>query len=326
MLHGLAAFNFYMIVERELWYGSPVGRRGDVRTERFDFYRRLLSTIEETNLPALERVVQVAVCQVRDYDRLEKASTLFSPLPPLVFESKMTAEMLCDERRFGFGRCIQIEHEGQARHWRGLLDRMRVPHDLTDTDAEPAILDRYRLLVAPTFEFASAAAQEALVRYAEDGGTLVIGPDVPELDERMAPLSVLGEFTKKPVAKLSDSPTAVLFEIGRGRIVLLDQALPRGAAGTPHPAEGLLDRLLDLAAVEIPQMSPDPDIECATFRGDGREIVLAANPGSERRVVDVSGWGARRLVDLWTGETFHLSGQEALAFGPYTVRVLELKR
>ena len=324
LMHGIRAFNFYMIVDRERWYGSPVKRNGEVEARTFGFFRRFNELLSRTDLPAMERVVQAGVVRGRDYDRLEKAASLFSPVPPLVIETHLDAEAMCDEGMLGLSRCVQIEHDRQINAWRALLDEAGVPYDLPDTDADPAVLARYRLLFAPTFEFASRAMQEVLIDYARGGGTLVVGPDIPEMDERMREAGVLGDHTKMPAGKLLSEPVCVWFECGRGRIVLLAQPLPAGPSEKAPWSAGLAAELIRMAGVETPFVPTDRAVQTTLFREDGRRILFVANPTADRRVADLPAEGASRLVDLWTDQRFEASGRIQLELAPYTVRILEV--
>ena len=46
LMHGIKGMNFYMIVERERWYGSPVRRDGSIRERHYEFFRKLLSSLD----------------------------------------------------------------------------------------------------------------------------------------------------------------------------------------------------------------------------------------------------------------------------------------
>jgi beta-galactosidase len=278
------------------------------------------------DLAALPRACDVAVCRVRDYDRLEKAASLFSPLPPLFTDFVMSAEAACDERTLGLSRCVQIEHDVQGRAWSTLLDRAGVPFDLTDTDAAGELLARYRLLIAPTFEFASRGAQETLLRYAENGGTLVVGPDVPERDERMADGRVLGERMKLPTEKLLSSPTCVAFDQGRGRIVLVSAPLPAQPPESGHWSGPLLARLLHLARARAPFVPADRAVETTLFTDGAREVLFVANPTAVPRVADLPAEGAARLVDARSGTTYRADDRVTIDAPPYTVRIFEVQR
>jgi beta-galactosidase len=326
LMQGVRAINFYMIVERERWYGSPITRTGEPREPNFSFFRDLLALLNRLDLAALPRVCDVAVCRVRDYDRLEKAASLFSPLPPLFTDFVMSAEAACDERALGLSRCVQIEHDVQGRAWSTLLDRAGVPFDLTDTDVAGDRLARYRLLIAPTFEFASRRAQEALLTYAFGGGTLVVGPDVPERDERMADLRVLGERMKLPTEKLLSSPTCVSFDHGRGRIVLVSAPLPAQPQETGHWSGPLLARLVDLAGARAPFVPADQAVETTLFADGAREVLFVANPTAVPRTADLPADGAARFVDAWTGTVYRADDRVAIDAPPYTVRILEVRR
>lgn len=324
LMLGIRAINFYMLADRERWYGAPITEDGEIRKDRFNFYRSLNDLIERTALPSMERVVQVAVATLRGYDRLEKAANLFSPLPPLVLENIAGPEMLCDENDFGFSSCIQIEHARQQSAWIKLLDNEGVGCDRTDTQAAPEILERYRLLIAPMFEFAALDDQQALVDFASGGGTLVIGPLFPEQDEKMQQNSVIGQYTKRPSEVLLTKPDCVVFPCGRGRIVLVSELLPVEPT-VGHWSVSLLRRLLEMADVETPFVPEDRTCRSVLYRLENRQILFVANPTKVDRIAEIPAAKSLRLVDVFSGESIGvINGRAWINLAPFTVRVFEV--
>ena len=125
LMHGVKGFNLYMLVERDRWYGSPVGTDGQRRAEHFEEIRRLVAAVDprpagtdpppggtdpppagtdptpagtppagtdppiggtDPGLWALQRPVMVGIMVVRDYERLCLCSALTDPYPPAVLD------------------------------------------------------------------------------------------------------------------------------------------------------------------------------------------------------------------------------------------------
>jgi beta-galactosidase len=191
-MHGAKAVNFYMLVERERWYGSPITRDGRQRPAQWEFFRDFQRWFARTRINELTKQASALLLSARDYERLSQATTLLDPLPPLT-PGILPAKLHASADTFGFAEAIPIAYE---RQWSALfhgLSAAKVPFDCGNTSQDLAALRRYRMVLCPTYEFMSAEVQARLADYARAGGVLVIGPLWPELDDRMRPYAALRE-------------------------------------------------------------------------------------------------------------------------------------
>jgi Glycosyl hydrolases family 35/Beta-galactosidase trimerisation domain len=320
MAFGLRGFNFYMAVERERWYGSPITRHGKLRENYAQFYRRLNRFINGSGIFEMEREVDALILRGRDYDRLEKAADLLSPLPPLVTEKFLGAAERCHEGNFGFQRVVQIDHETQFDAWYDGLSRARIPFAVSDTDIDPAILARYKVVFVPTFEFMGRTAQAKLREFAEAGGSVIMGPDVPALDELLVEFSELDHYAARPIHKLDCVPDTLVFNAGAGRIILVN-----GLFGEDRE---LSDRLVAEVCRHIQLQSVFPasaPCETSTFVDhEGRRIVFLINPTDQLRRPRIETGEQVTLRDLLTEETYFGRGEVFVDIDPYSVRPLEV--
>jgi beta-galactosidase len=190
LMHGVRTGNFYMLVERERWYGSPIRRDGERRADRFDLYRKLIAAIHDTGLPSLRRDARVGLLVPRTPERLAAVTSLCAPLTPILLGfAGMGHEETSWEDPLGFAGPIQIEGPRILRALETALSRAHVSYVLVDEDLPLERLLERQILIAPTFEIASPALLDRLEAFARaDGRRLLLGPRRPSVDETLAPL------------------------------------------------------------------------------------------------------------------------------------------
>ncbi len=350
-MHGLKAINYYMIVERERWTGSPITRDNRRREPYFQFYQRLNRMLHEHDLASFRKRSDILLLANRDYDRLEAAVQLVSP-PSMWFSGLpgLSRALLASDDDLGLGDVIQAEKDVWFQTMFKALALAQYAYGVSEVALSLDELKRYPAVLVATFAFMDTAEQEKLVAYAQAGGTLIIGPRAPRLDARMRPAVVLGEHLAQPVGRLAEAvvqdvplravdlfdeepllsvegkAAAYVRPLGQGRIVHLGFLPP--APVTPQSVATfarLLDGLLARLGLEKPVTSDDPTIDVTLHEHEGRRIVFAANPSDEAKKSIIRLAGAREWKDLWTGEA--LSGQDgaiSVAIEPWTVKVWEV--
>ena len=198
-----------------------------------------------------------------------------------------------------------------------------------DTDIAPERLSEYRAALVPTFEFMSAESQSRLVEFAEAGGTLIVGPEIPDRDAFMEAGEVLGRRMRRPTDKICGEPECVEFACGEGRIVLLTDTAP--APGKPEEKVWLsvLKEVLERAGVRRFYAASIPGIETALHEnpgGKGGRVLFAANPSDRAAEARIPLESPGRFRDLLTGEEFNCPETLVLPLEAYTVRMLEVLR
>jgi len=319
---GLRGMNFYMIAERERWYGSPIKRDGELRGKYADFFLRFNQFIDESAILTKDRVVDALVLRCRDYDRLEKAADLLSPLPPLVFGKKLGAAERCHEGHFGFDYPIQIEHETVFDAWITGLTKEKIAFNISDTDINAEMLALYKVVFLPTFDFMSRRAQMMLAQYAEEGGILVIGPDIPSMDEVMNQFSTLDIYSSRPVHKLDCEPDTFVFNAGAGRIVLVNGLFDESS----NDFKNITKTVIQFTKL-IPIFPASGSCETSTFTGaDKRTILFIINPTDAPQRPRITTGGGLMFIDLLTNEEFHGGDYILVHLDPYSIRPLEVKQ
>jgi beta-galactosidase len=294
-MHGARGFNLYMAVERDRWYGAPVGVDGSRRPHAFDATRRLVQTFKEVGFHGLERRAEVALLHVREYGRLGLCTSLLDPLPPMALSViGLGEEEVCSDETFGLEGAVQHE---VARVWRRAeeaLAHLHLTHDIVDSGASAQTLQRYRLLLVPSFDFMDRALLSRLSAFVEEGGRLLLAPRRPGLDETMGAL--LGEVPPHVLSAEDD----------------LEETLRQIASE------------LGLAGVDA---AVHPEVDVVLYReGRAPRVVFVANRTRESRTTrlpDLETPGAEAW-DALSGVPVNL--KEPIHLAPYEVRMVQIAR
>jgi beta-galactosidase len=138
LLTGVRAWNWYMLVEREHWYGSPIDRHGDIRPDDAQLYRRTTSLVRDLDWWSLKRDARVVLLRDRDHDRRQAgrriANEVNAVLDPLQFPA-------------GLREVHGDVQEEFLQEWRLALESAGLDFDEGSTDAPPPDLGSYSLVV-----------------------------------------------------------------------------------------------------------------------------------------------------------------------------------
>ena len=179
---GARGLGFFMVVDRDRWYGAPVTVQGELRPPA-EWLRRLLASLREVGWTRLRRRTRAAVVMSRAESRFAIASSLVDPLSPVVAE--LLTRHLGPEGAAALGR-----DPSPPLHRRWLdatfsaLDRAGVPFAIIDEQAPDEIWREHTLFIAPTLDRVDRALWLRLRAAAERGAQVIAGPSRPGRDER----------------------------------------------------------------------------------------------------------------------------------------------
>jgi beta-galactosidase len=184
LMYGIKAFNFYMLVERDRWQGSPITRHGERRAEYASFYAQFTEFLNKWQFWRFCRTPSVLVLLSYDLGRFEAANSTLNfahtdlyGLPWALFD---------DTRDLG------LRFDRAAPSWlatlKHLLRSACIDYDIADTHIDLARLAEYDTVFVQSCDFLARADQERLLAYIPN---LILGPGVPYLDEYLRPYSVL---------------------------------------------------------------------------------------------------------------------------------------
>ncbi len=303
-MNGMKAVNFYMLVERERWQGSPITRHGDFRSEYAPFYARLSAFLERYPIWEFERERNALLMFNYDLSRHVKMLTTLHVahadllgLPREAFEIDVDFGLESDPRREGnFDR-----PDSWLRQAASALAEQGVSVDMADTHIDPKRLDRYPAVYLQSVDFMDPLDQAALIGYVEDGGTLVFGPTIPSRDPSMRQTEVFGRFL--------DAPGRT--QMGNGELIWADStSLP-----------GIVDDLSPASSIRLASGPGD----LAVFRRGEETLVFLANPTGCAIDATILSDGDRVFETVWgPAELLSSRGRLDVELPPYTIRIFDV--
>lgn len=336
LMHGIAGINFYMLVERERWVGSPIDRFGGVRKNHFKFYTMLNKLIKRIDYVNLTKKSEGILLINRDYARLELASSLLTPIPLI---GNITPEQYVNEQVLGFDNIIQLEYSLQ---WDALyhgFGMAKYAVTLGDTQMPLDKLLSYKMVTVPTFDFMTRSVQKKLLDYAMHGGCLVIGPSVPHLDENMEECNIIAKymlsasgkihkltindmtpgnvhfFNGEPVLAVDEGVIIYQTSVGRGSIIQIGFLFPHISEHNQTGLTRVIDSIASAAGLTRLIDCPDPQIEVTVHTSNDRQVMFLANTGNSKKEVDLDLVYTDAVIDRVVGPRIRLK--------PYSVRILE---
>jgi beta-galactosidase len=325
LMHGIKGFSRYMIVERNRWLDSPVRLDGRVREDHFAMFHRVNEVLEQHDFVSLRRQADVLLLANRDYDRLEAASVLVS-FPGDFLEtpsgfSEYPTFMTVSEKSLGFQEPIQVAKANWFTDCYSGLTQTGYPFLLSDTALAPERWTRFKALVLSSYEYLNASLQRNLVEFAKTGGTVVLGPQLPKLDERMRQdetlASTLLAADKQPL-KSGGVEIGNLYQVGQGRIVHVTD--------WTNPAQALEAALQDLGLLRFSRNDARLDVTLhRPADGSGRLVVFVANPTAEAIEAEVDlNVNLKSIQEIWEGRLVQAKGRTLSdALPPYTIKIYE---
>ena len=289
-MFGLKAINYYMLVERDRWMGSPLTAHNKIRHSYFDFYRHWNSFLKKNQFHEWNLQSDLLILSNYDTERVLKALKVVEGHPV----HSLPEELGYAESPSLFQHRLEEEHpRWDANQWAYVL-KHHLPVHCSDTVASFEKLKGHKAVWVVTFEMMERASQERLRHFAEEGGTLILGPVVPSLDENAKPFTCFTELEKSREAK-----------IGKGKLVLL-----------PKWDEVEIEKALTGAGIHPVMDSLPPGILATRFTRDGKELYFFANPGDQ----PLSFKPSKKLTPLYGGGDGKIA-HEQLNLQPWSVSV-----
>ncbi len=224
LMHGIKGINYYMAVERDRWLGSPIGRVGELR-DGSDFYGEILALLRDIDWTSYRRRNDVLLLDVREYEQHAYVARVVSPpfgppiLGPLEAVGRaygaLATRFPTRHALLGLGVDVPSAVRDFTEASWAQLTAAHIPFAVGDSASGTEWLGRFRVVVAPGFRYMTRETQQTLANYAIAGGRLVIGPEIPSVDEWMTPCPVLSDVVSS-VTRLPqpDQLPAVLARLG----------------------------------------------------------------------------------------------------------------
>lgn len=341
-MHGIKGVNFYMIVERERWYGSPIRRNGKIREEYFEFYKKLNQVIKENEIYKFNKKQEAIILLHLEYDRLQLASSLFSPFPVDFISGiiGIPVEYWVSENNLGFSCCIQKEYQN---FWESLYKgfcSLGYPVDLGSTQIPLDKLSKYKLIILPTFDFMEKETQEKFKNLLKEGATILTGPRIPEENEfslsfpngrikeikyKDLILKDVEYFQDVPLIELEGKCLCYYKNFEKGKIIHLGCLLPCIKKEIPAGLKEIIEKISLFANLKKYFISRDPYIETVLQENLEKKILYVANISKEKKETQIEFEGKFLFKELSKGKEIAGENKITLKIEPFTILIFEVK-
>lgn len=305
LMGGARAVNFYMIVERERWLGSPLSNKGKRREDMAELYERFNKFLAESEWLKASPQNQGLLIHTREAQWLEAAFMRplsfaeYRYLAPGLHSVKEPAGLLGE----GAPTAAQAREFYEAS--RAYTASSHFSFGIADSAVAGDKLKRHAFVVASAGAFMDEGLARRLRSYVEEGGLLVLGPGFPKLNGRFEPLRAFEDLAPE-----AGKPLAV----GDGKLLLL-------GAWDAKAVSAFLRKGKVFAEFEL----SDPTLELALHKSAGRILLFVRNPHAEERKASVLREGKFVLKPLWASGKF-LGGVEEreVTLAPHEIKVWEV--
>jgi hypothetical protein len=157
LLCGVRGWNFYMLVERDQWYGSPIGRRGEVRPDA-TLHQHLNAFLRDLDWWSLQRETPVLLLHRPEVVHAANARMRSNATAAILDETQLPTALRHP------GDPARRQHDAVIDAWRRELENRGIDFDEGSADAPPRDLSRYAMVVVPGGD--APAVQHPAVRHA----------------------------------------------------------------------------------------------------------------------------------------------------------------
>ncbi len=296
--YGVRGMSLYMAVDRDRWYGAPIDSSGQPRAETYD-WKNFLRALSDIEFHRLTRRAEVGLVLPREYSRLSRATHLLGMFSPITLEAIGGSPVeACSEEALGFAGPIQVLWWKMIARFAEALTAAGVPYVYIDGESPTERFDGLRVLIAPSYEYASEPRWERLCAFAKEGGHVVFGPALPHLDESMQPR----EF---------ETPA-------HGKRVLIDEL---------EDATRVVGEIVQELHLEAPFRASPAPIETTLHEDErGPRVLFVINPSPDHAQAEIVLPHAMLFEDVMTQEHFDGSDVLSIALPPYACRMLTVRR
>ncbi|MBI4115856.1 MAG: beta-galactosidase [Candidatus Omnitrophica bacterium] len=326
LLGGICGWNWYMLVNRDNWYMSPINEWGRTRPELYSVFQELVHVFKQMDPPSLEKLTDVAVT-INPIQYAARTLTHNSAILVALYNADVDYELF--DPRLGVPHTKILFYSGNQ--W---LDR-QVQKNLRSYVEKGGILVAFRNFPRKDEEFQPSD----LIGFHEPSRILFefkrkfdvqLAPNRPKISVVSSVFSfdhVAGKKIEAQLGPYGKHTIGYRKKIGKGELIHL---------GFEPTAEVILE-LLHYLKIPLYAYSPTREVKTALFcRGDKKKCYLVAvNNGNEEKsalvhIPYLRGKGRLVVRDLFTREKESLSSDRAVKF---TVslsrkdgRVFEFKR
>ncbi len=276
LLGGVVGWNWYMLVNRDNWYMSPINEWGRVHPELYEVFQQLVSVFYKMNPPSLKKITEVGVV----FNPIQYATRTMShnhPVLSALDEASIDYDLF-DPR---YGHCDKkiVFYSGNQWLDRGSQENLRKyvekggilvafrSYPRKDEDFKPCSVIGFEDPASILFEF----KRKFKVRLDADLPPVEVLSSVYTFDDLKGKkiMADLGGYGKQTVGYIR--------EIGKGKIVHLGF----------EPTRALMMEILKAFRIPLGAYSSTRHIKTALFRRNHHYYLVAVNNGIEDKSASI---------------------------------------
>jgi beta-galactosidase len=324
LMHGVKGINLYMFVNRERWYGSPVGKEGQVREPLYTWVKDLFRAMKDSSFESLTRDASLAILLPAEYSALASVTSAAEPLTPLMFELfGFTQKDLAKEGSFGLRATVQREGPRLAELWKETLQRANRSYSMIEGNLVPSDPRRHKVIFVPTLDFIDEALTARLLSYTERGGVVVIGPQLPDLDPKFLPNVAFAELGAQIAHERHVAhDDHCITKHGEGAFWFIQQR----AFDDVSRLSAIVQKIHDTLSLPAPLKVQNVDYSCFRDAFGELKVLFVASASEQEKTAIVTEPSIVSLFDPLSKETFTPNnGELSIQVSPWTVRMLLAK-
>ena len=276
MLGGVAGWNWYMLVNRDNWYMSPINEWGRVRSELYDVFKQLVTVFNAIHPPSLSDITEIAVT----FNPLQYAARTLSHNSPILvalYESDIHYE-LCDPRTnncmkdflfYSGNQWLEAESQQNLRKYvedGGTLIAFR-DYPRKDDNFQPSSIIGFEEPKSTLFEFKRKFQ-------------IQLAPGRPKIDMVSSVYRFEGDGAQKIICdfgQFGKNAIGYIKKIGKGKIIHLGV----------EPTRELVLEILNYLKVPLASYSVTRDIKTALFKRGSAYYLIVVNNGDEDKSASI---------------------------------------
>ncbi len=277
LLGGVTGWNWYMLVNRDNWYMSPINEWGRVRGELYEVFKQLVTIFKQTNPPSWEKVNEVAVT----FNPLQYAARTLThniPILQMLYNSDVDYELYdprspkCNKRFLFYSGNQWLEASSQ-NHLRKYVEEGGTLIAFRDY---PRKDDHFQACSIVGFEDPRSILFEFKKRF-----SVQLAPNRPKVDVVSSIYCFENTIkAQKIVADFGNYGNKVIGyikKIGKGRIIHMGF----------EPTREMIIELIDFLKIPLGTRAVTRDVKTALFKNGKTYYLVATNNGTEDKSASV---------------------------------------
>lgn len=276
LLGGAAGWNWYMLVNRDNWYASPINEWGRIRSELYEVFKELVSVYRKMDPPSLTKLTDTAVT----YIPIQYAARTLShnhPVLSVLYDADIDYELFNPE----LGCCSKpfLFYSGNQwldakAHW-NLRKYVERGGTLVAFRDFPRKNERFESLSVIGFEEPASSLFEFKKKF-----KIQFASNRPWVDLVSSVYSFKDIKAQKIQARLDNygvHTVGYIKKIGTGRLVHLGF----------DPTIEFLPELFDYLKINIPVQSSTAQVKTSLFRRGRKFYLVVVNNGEEAKSANI---------------------------------------